>query len=110
VSGGRLAAQRAGRRVFFPKGQTPDPGSGGRLGEGLGLRTRTNRPNRAVEGGPRVQPDARTGHWFFTAEPGIRASRGVEVAVKAAVPEIVAIVDTTAHASGTNPDFTPSKK
>ncbi len=36
--------------------------------------------------------------------------QGIEVAIKAAVPEIVAIVDTTDHASGTNPYYQPSKK
>jgi len=36
--------------------------------------------------------------------------QGIEVAIRAAVPEIVAIVDTTDHASGTNPYYQPSKK
>jgi Fe/S biogenesis protein NfuA len=35
--------------------------------------------------------------------------QGVEVAIKAAVPEIRAIIDTTDHASGTNPYFQESK-
>jgi Fe/S biogenesis protein NfuA len=36
--------------------------------------------------------------------------QGIEVAIRNAVPEIVAIVDTTDHASGTNPYYQPSKK
>ncbi len=44
------------------------------------------------------------------AQVDVTLRQGVEVAVRAAVPEIVAIVDTTDHASGTNPYFQPSKK
>ncbi len=44
------------------------------------------------------------------AQVDVTLRQGVEVAVKAAVPEIVAIVDRTDHASGTNPYYTPSKK
>jgi Fe/S biogenesis protein NfuA len=36
--------------------------------------------------------------------------QGIEVAIRNSVPEIVAIVDTTDHASGTNPYYQPSKK
>ena len=44
------------------------------------------------------------------AQVDVTLRQGVEVAIKAAVPEIVALVDTTDHASGTNPYFQPSKK
>jgi Fe/S biogenesis protein NfuA len=40
----------------------------------------------------------------------VTLKQGVEVAIRGAVPEIVAIVDTTDHASGTNPYYQPSKK
>lgn len=39
----------------------------------------------------------------------VTLKQGVEVAIKAAVPEIVAVIDTTDHASGTNPYFQPTK-
>jgi Fe/S biogenesis protein NfuA len=39
---------------------------------------------------------------------GVTLKRGVEVAIKRSVPEIVEIVDVTDHASGTNPYFEPS--
>ena len=44
------------------------------------------------------------------AQVDVTLRQGVEVAIKTAVPEIVAIVDTTDHAAGTNPYFAPSKK
>lgn len=39
----------------------------------------------------------------------VTLKQGVEVAIKAAIPEIKAVVDTTDHASGTNPYFQESK-
>lgn len=39
----------------------------------------------------------------------VTLKQGVEVAIKASVPEIVLVVDTTDHASGTNPYFQPTK-
>ncbi|MEK6588864.1 MAG: NifU family protein, partial [Chloroflexota bacterium] len=39
----------------------------------------------------------------------VTLKQGIEVAIKEAVPEIEAIVDTTDHASGTNPYFQPAK-
>ena len=39
----------------------------------------------------------------------VTLKQGVEVAIKASVPEIVSVVDTTDHASGTNPYFQQSK-
>ena len=39
----------------------------------------------------------------------VTLKQGIEVAIKEAVPEIEAIVDTTDHASGTNPYFQPDK-
>ncbi len=44
------------------------------------------------------------------AQVDVTLRQGVEVAIKRAVPEIVAIVDTTDHASGTNPYYQPEKK
>jgi Fe/S biogenesis protein NfuA len=44
------------------------------------------------------------------AQVDVTLRQGVEVAVKAAVPEIVAIVDRTDHDAGTNPYYQPSKK
>ncbi len=44
------------------------------------------------------------------AQVDVTLRQGVEVAVKAAVPEIVAIVDRTDHAAGTNPYYRPAKK
>ena len=35
--------------------------------------------------------------------------QGIEVMIKEAVPEIVAVVDQTDHASGTNPYYQPAK-
>lgn len=39
----------------------------------------------------------------------VTLKQGVEVAIKASVPEIASVVDSTDHASGTNPYFQPSK-
>lgn len=39
----------------------------------------------------------------------VTLKQGIEVAIKEAVPEIKAVVDTTDHASGTNPYFQPDK-
>jgi Fe/S biogenesis protein NfuA len=39
----------------------------------------------------------------------VTLKQGVEVAIKAAVPEITAIIDTTDHAKGTNPYFQETK-
>ena len=39
----------------------------------------------------------------------VTLKQGIEVAIKEAVPEIEAIIDTTDHASGTNPYFQPAK-
>ena len=44
------------------------------------------------------------------AQVDVTLRQGVEVAIKAAVPEILSIVDTTDHASGTNPYFQAAKK
>jgi Fe/S biogenesis protein NfuA len=40
----------------------------------------------------------------------VTLSQGIEVAIKASVPEIVRIVDVTDHASGTNPYYEAAKK
>jgi Fe-S cluster biogenesis protein NfuA/Fe-S cluster assembly iron-binding protein IscA len=40
----------------------------------------------------------------------VTLKQGIAVAVKEAVPEIREVVDSTDHASGTNPYFRPSKK
>ena len=39
----------------------------------------------------------------------VTLKQGVEVLIKQAVPEITAVLDTTDHASGTNPYFQPAK-
>jgi len=39
----------------------------------------------------------------------VTLKQGIEVAIKEAVPEILAVVDRTDHASGTNPYFQPDK-
>ncbi len=44
------------------------------------------------------------------AQVDVTLRQGVEVAIRQAVPEIVALVDTTDHAAGTNPYYQPSKK
>jgi Fe/S biogenesis protein NfuA len=44
------------------------------------------------------------------AQVDVTLRQGVEVAIKRAVPEIVAIIDTTDHASGTNPYYQTAKK
>ncbi len=40
----------------------------------------------------------------------VTLKQGVEVALKEAIPELVEVVDTTDHDSGTNPFYEPSKK
>jgi Fe/S biogenesis protein NfuA len=40
----------------------------------------------------------------------VTLNQGIEVAIKASVPEIVRIVDVTDHASGTNPYYEAAKK
>lgn len=44
------------------------------------------------------------------AQVDVTLRQGVEVALKEAAPEIVAVVDSTDHAAGTNPYYQPSKK
>ena len=44
------------------------------------------------------------------AQVDVTLRQGVEVSIKRSVPEIVAIVDTTDHASGTNPYYQSAKK
>lgn len=44
------------------------------------------------------------------AQVSVTLGQGVEVAVKAAVPEVTRIVDITDHAAGTNPYYQASKK
>jgi Fe/S biogenesis protein NfuA len=44
------------------------------------------------------------------AQVDVTLRQGVDVAIKRAVPEIVAIIDTTDHASGTNPYYQTAKK
>jgi Fe/S biogenesis protein NfuA len=40
----------------------------------------------------------------------VTLSQGITVAIKDAVPEIVNVIDTTDHASGTNPYYEAAKK
>jgi Fe/S biogenesis protein NfuA len=44
------------------------------------------------------------------AQVDVTLRQGIEVAIKAAVPEITRVVDSTDHAAGTNPYFQPAKK
>lgn len=44
------------------------------------------------------------------AQVAVTLGQGVEVAIKAAVPEVTQIIDTTDHAAGTNPYYQASKK
>jgi Fe/S biogenesis protein NfuA len=44
------------------------------------------------------------------AQVDVTLGQGIRVAILAAVPEVTAVVDTTDHASGTNPYYEPSKK
>ncbi|MFV2063533.1 MAG: NifU family protein [Chloroflexota bacterium] len=44
------------------------------------------------------------------AQVDVTLGQGIRVAILAAVPEIVAVVDSTDHAAGTNPYYEPSKK
>jgi Fe/S biogenesis protein NfuA len=40
----------------------------------------------------------------------VTLKQGIEVEIRAAVPEVGEILDTTDHAAGRNPYYTPSKK
>ena len=40
----------------------------------------------------------------------VTLKQGIEVAIRAAVPEIARVVDTTDHAAGMNPYHQPAKK
>src|SRR6202171_6365409 len=44
------------------------------------------------------------------AQVDVTLRQGIEVAIKAAVPQIVEVIDITDHAAGTNPYFQPAKK
>jgi Fe/S biogenesis protein NfuA len=44
------------------------------------------------------------------AQVDVTLRQGIEVAIKAAVPEISQVIDSTDHAAGTNPYFQPAKK
>jgi len=44
------------------------------------------------------------------AQVDVTLRQGIEVAIKAAVPEVTRVVDSTDHAAGTNPYFQPAKK
>jgi Fe/S biogenesis protein NfuA len=44
------------------------------------------------------------------AQVDVTLRQGIEVAIKAAVPEITAVIDSTDHAAGANPYFQPAKK
>jgi Fe/S biogenesis protein NfuA len=44
------------------------------------------------------------------AQVDVTLRQGIEVAIKAAVPQITAVIDTTDHAAGMNPYFQPAKK
>ncbi|MEO6795475.1 MAG: NifU family protein [Candidatus Dormibacter sp.] len=44
------------------------------------------------------------------AQVDVTLRQGIEVAIKATVPEITRVIDSTDHAAGTNPYFQPAKK
>jgi Fe/S biogenesis protein NfuA len=44
------------------------------------------------------------------AQVDVTLRQGIEVAIKAAVPQIIEVIDITDHAAGTNPYFQPAKK
>jgi len=44
------------------------------------------------------------------AQVDVTLRQGIEVAIKAAVPQINEVIDVTDHAAGTNPYFQPAKK
>src|SRR6266700_703809 len=44
------------------------------------------------------------------AQVDVTLRQGIEVAIKAAVPQIIEVIDVTDHAAGTNPYFQPAKK
>jgi Fe/S biogenesis protein NfuA len=44
------------------------------------------------------------------AQVDVTLRQGIEVAIKAAVPQITEVIDVTDHAGGTNPYFQPAKK
>ncbi|MDQ6884135.1 MAG: NifU family protein [Candidatus Dormibacteraeota bacterium] len=44
------------------------------------------------------------------AQVDVTLRQGIEVAIKAAVPEITRVIDSTDHAAGSNPYFQPAKK
>lgn len=44
------------------------------------------------------------------AQVDVTLRQGIEVAIKAAVPEVTRVIDSTDHAAGTNPYFQPAKK
>jgi Fe/S biogenesis protein NfuA len=44
------------------------------------------------------------------AQVDVTLRQGIEVAIRRAVPQISRVIDTTDHASGTNPYFQPAKK
>ncbi len=44
------------------------------------------------------------------AQVDVTLRQGIEVAIKAAVPEVTRVIDRTDHAAGSNPYFQPAKK
>src|SRR5207247_10301595 len=44
------------------------------------------------------------------AQVDVTLRQGIEVAIKAAVPQVTQVIDTTDHAAGSNPYFQPAKK
>jgi Fe/S biogenesis protein NfuA len=44
------------------------------------------------------------------AQVDVTLRQGIEVAIMAAVPQIIEVIDVTDHAAGTNPYFQPAKK
>ena len=74
-------------------------------------------PNVAMHGGHVALLDVRDDTAYIALGGGcqgcgmadVTLKQGIEVAIKDAVPQIKAVVDSTDHAGGTNPYYQPSK-
>jgi Fe/S biogenesis protein NfuA len=101
----------------------PDATGGGELDSALARRVmavldRDVNPNIAAHGGHAelVGVDDHTAYLRLgggcqgCGMAAVTLTQGIEVAITQAVPEILAVVDVTDHASGTNPFFEAAKK
>ena len=114
-------SQHGGASAAHPAG--PDAMRGGELDSALARRVmavldRDVNPSIAAHGG-HAELAGVDGHTAYLRLGGgcqgcgmasVTLTQGIEVAITQAVPEIVAVVDVTDHASGTNPFFEAAKK